>query len=380
MILKSVGIFRFKKNSTLLIWILVFICDVFYGCDDKNNTGRNVPRASRKINTASLEPTSGTLSPNPSPVTNPITTNPLPNPIPTPSPEENILFVTSLFEKTSTAATMIDKFWNVDASFGTNFSVASWPQDIKKALITEFTRFPLNKQLYQYLDAIYLVETNGAQDGEPGGLATLAKSGEKRAIVIISYSGLRRAASVYGKNSIAIAANYLSDQYFMYLLDTLVHETMHSLDYAVKNEIDFVYALHDNKSNIAALCANPSPTCTRFNLANLSFSFLSYVGDDGEISIETYFSPRQGINNFVTDYARANIFEDWAETMSVYYMGTRYDFWREENYSSDLEIKNSPVSNQSMKDKTCKMVNFIFNDMAGLQENCERCLSRSCVF
>ncbi len=224
------------------------------------------------------------------------------------------------------------------------YQIAPWPPELKRFLAQELQKFPRLDLLQGKFEGIYLIRTDTFASGF---MCTNGSTGQP--VIFLDWNvayenrvalGGRGDAWVPHTSALSADERFVGIDEGDQAIATLFHELFHAIDYANYRTADRdltpfrLSVLQQSwdatsgesrfrKTNIVMLTGkatrktfcrqDPRLTATAFSLATSSSQ---------QATAELQFMGTQ--TNFIIPYAHTNFIEDWAATLEVYYMGTRY--------------------------------------------------------
>lgn len=238
-----------------------------------------------------------------------------------------------------------------------------WSSKLISYLTSELEKFPLYNDIKIKTKGIYLSKFN---NDDINGIACIDGSDNSYVIFLNADTLItpRSSHSSFDSSSYIYKNSGFFDEVGDLLLHTLFHELFHIVDYS--KYID-VYK--------GAYLENARKEFSELSWENVE-NELSNPIDKYEIEYDTasvqYYKALAN-TNFVTDNATANIFEDFATSLEVYYMLSRYDSKRSTQFYSEMfgedytwDVKEIVSSNPQLKNKLCQIAEIVLEEKCRL--------------
>lgn len=248
----------------------------------------------------------------------------------------------------------------------------AWPAKLKQELVQTLVDFNQGKMISESIRAYYLINAqtmagaSAVDSDDPAGAAGLFCPGKDGAkgMVFLSYKTFVTDASL--DSEIGLSSSYTtSDQGVPYHYATLIHESLHAIDFKFFIGAKTGDYLGDRlaASKLSWNTYDDSKYNSISVMALADASTLPGVGRKFEPCIwsKTFYSRNIGFGltadarteaadlkymatktNYIAPYTMANGNEDFAESLTIYYFGTRAKKWPKwRTYDQDLTV-NTP--------------------------------------
>lgn len=276
--------------------------------------------------------------------------------------------------------------------------LSKWPDSLKQTLAAELEKFPALDRVLDSVHGYYLIDEGAMGDinsGAPAGLACGADDG-LGFIFLSKQLYLEIDPTEYSYSSEYTKAFQPGD----YRISTLIHETLHAIDsrYFVNHDTgQFVSqrqdaaeyswkGFDDSKYNDISVLALTRHTpnaphrgpCIKRHHHGEAFPSFSLKSSPKEEAEDLEYMAEK--TNFIAPYSMANSAEDFAETLTVYYIGTRSGEWprwktydmsiintqpKEGKLLYEFDSKEVITKSASHREKMCALAKLVFD------ENCE---------
>lgn len=343
------------KNTLFILLVSALISALSFSCDDSSSQQRNRTPANKQVNSGNtvVGQTGTTTNPITTSTTTTTTLNPT-EPLFSEQFSDTHLPYYQMFKETLDTNCL-----SSSDQMQKNLYFEPWPDELKKFLSIELSHFPL-WHLFDKSKFYGILLTN-EPNSNVGGAAQFCNMMEYRFITINKAGFID---NIFQSGAIlSLDKNSGINESLLFGVLLFVHEFSHIIDdqaYGVES-LDLYLQFNNSLSALAS---------QRFSQRKAMID-LSWIITKGysQNTISPKFSSTSDYNqNFVSEYARTNFVEDFAETVSTYYVETRYNAGLPES-----------LNTQPIKQKMCSVIDSYYKTSGGTNEDCQQCLSGACA-
>jgi len=251
--------------------------------------------------------------------------------------------------------------------------VVPWPQQEKNHIMTFFSSFPRSEMLKESIFGMYLIEDDALAIN-----LTCTRKDRKSYIFFVKSSMTVNGSFQAG---FATTDHTLFMQAFDYPHAVALHEAMHAIDayYFFDYETGI---LTPERQKVAELSWTPG-NLDQSRFRKISVTFLTGGTSAQQEAADLDYMANQ--TNFSCAYCMQNFQEDFAESFTNYYMGTRTKLWpswrvfeklpedpkTDQGIIATISVKSLLTKNEKQRQKLCAVAKLV------LQEDCETLLNQA---